>query len=75
MGSKDNKFQYWNNKLVFILNYKFITAKSESGQGFKKVFQGDDIFGSACMLLQAFLTDIHWNADVENFSNHLMCVL
>ena len=38
MGSKENKFQYWNNKLVSILNYKFITAKSESGQGFKQVF-------------------------------------
>ena len=30
MGSKENKFQYWNNDLVSILNYKFITAKSES---------------------------------------------
>ena len=34
MGPEENKFQYWNNKLVSILDYKFITAKSESGQGF-----------------------------------------
>ena len=75
MGSKENKFQYWNSKLVSILDYKFIIAKSESGQGFKKTFLGENIFGSACMLLWDFLTNIHWNAGSENFSKHLMCIL
>ena len=61
--------------MVFILNYEFITAKSESGQGFKKILLGEDIFGSACMLLQEFLTNIHGNADSDNLSNVLICVL
>lgn len=43
MGADENPFQYWNNELVPVLNYKMITAKSESGQGFKKQFQGEDI--------------------------------
>ena len=60
MGSKENKFQYWNNKFVSILDCTSITTKSESGQGFKKVFQSEDIFGSTFMLLQTFLTSIHW---------------
>ena len=75
MGTEENKFQYWNNKLVPILNYKFITAKSESGEGFKKVFLVQDIFGSSLILLRAFLTNINRNTDSENVSNILICFL
>ena len=55
--------------------YKFITARLEIGQGFKKSFLGEDIFGSSSMLLQAFYTNINVNADSENFSSILICVL
>ena len=75
MGTKENKFQYWSNKLVSIINYKFTTAKLESGQGYKKVFLGEDIFDSSSMLLRAFLTNIHGNADSDNLSNILICIL
>ena len=34
MAVEENKFQHWNYKLVSILNYEFIRAKSESGLGF-----------------------------------------
>ena len=44
MGDNENNFQYWNNSLVSRLNYKFITAKSESGQRMKAVFEGEFIF-------------------------------
>ena len=57
-----------------IIEQNDTTAKLESGQGFKKVFLGGDIFGSACILLQAFLTNINGSADSENFSNILTCV-
>ena len=75
MGTKENKFQYWNNKLVSIMNYKFITAKLKSEQGFKKVFLGEDIYISSSVLLWAFLTKVHRNADPENLSNILICIL
>ena len=73
MGTEDGNFRYWNNKLESILNYKFITAKPEIWQGFKKVFLGEDIFGSSSILLRAFLTNINGNADFEKFSNILIC--
>ena len=44
MGENKNNFQYWNNTLVSGLNYKLITAKSESGQRMKAVFEGDLFF-------------------------------
>ena len=71
----EKKFQYWNNELISILNYKFITTKSESRQGFKKVFLGEDIFGSSSILLQEFFTNINRNAESKTISNILICVL
>ena len=75
MGTEDSKSQHWNNKLVSIMNYKFITTKLEIGQGFKKVFLGEDTFGSSSILFWAFLTNIHGNADSENLFNILICVM
>ena len=52
MGTKENAFQYWNNSLVELLNYKYITAKSESGQGFKSRFVGEDFDCVLCAIIQ-----------------------
>ena len=41
VGPVENVFHLWNAKLVPLLNYRFITAKAETGQAFKKVFQGE----------------------------------
>ena len=42
LGIEENTFMYWNNKLVSLLNYRFITAKAETGQAFKKIFNGEE---------------------------------
>ena len=52
MGTQENAFQYWNNCLVELLNYKYITAKSESGQGFKSRFVGEDLDCVLCAIIQ-----------------------
>ena len=53
MGENENNFQYWNNTLVSRLNYKLITAKSESGQRMKAVvIPSNQIFDIVTVYLQ-----------------------